>query len=292
MMQMKTKISRYPTRLFAVIFSIICLTICNNLSAQENDSISLPHPVNKATLIGIGSSNLYDTYLSPLEYKGTSIRVFNERMSRLGWASDKFIKQQIIDLELAMAQNPAKTASEYWLMLNYRLGGHYELINSGNFRLRAGALWEASLGVLFNERNGNNPASARAYTNINLSAIAFYSVGKFTFRWQLDTPVAGMLFSPRYGQSYYEISLGNSVDVVNFSSLHNQRALRNYVTVDYPIGKITLRAGYLGSHYQTKVHDINTHTYSNSFVIGFVTESVNISGAKSRKVPKWNSSFY
>lgn len=267
---------------------------CNTLTAQEleNDSISLPHPVNKATLIGIGSSNLYDTYLSPLKYTGLSLRVFNERTSRLHWATDKFIKQQIIDFEFALTDNPAKTANEYWIMLNYRLGGHYEVINTGDFRLRAGALWDVSLGVLFNQRNGNNPASARAYTNLNLSATAFYNWKKFTFRWQVDTPVVGVLFSPRFGQSYYEISLGNSVGVVNFASIHNQRALRNYITVDYPIGKITIRAGYLGSHYQTKVNNINTHTYSNSFVIGLVTESLNISGAKSRKVPKWNSSFY
>lgn len=288
-----TKKSKYYINAFKYIFFSICICLhCSTLSAQDNDSISLPHPVNKATLIGIGHSNLYDTYLSPLEYTGLSLRVFNERTSRLHWATDKFIKQQIIDFEFALTGNPTNTAYEYWMMLNYRLGGHYELINTGDFKLRAGALWDISLGVLFNQRNGNNPASARAYTNLNLSTTAFYSWKKFTFRWQVDSPIVGVLFSPRFGQSYYEISLGNSVGVVNFASIHNQRALRNYITIDYPIGKITIRAGYLGSFYQTKVNNINTHTYSNSFVIGLATESINISGAKSRKVPKWNSSFY
>lgn len=288
-----TKISKYCINAILYILIVICIGLqCNTLSAQQNDSIALPHPVNKATLFGIGSSNLHDTYLSPLKYTGLSVRVFNERTSRLHWATDKFVKQQIIDFELALTDNPSKTANELWIMLNYRLGGHYELINTGNFRFRAGALWEVALGGLFNMRNGNNPASARAYTNLNLSATAFYSWKNLTFRWQLDSPMIGVLFSPRFGQSYYEISLGNSVGIVNFASLHNQRALRNYITVDYPIGKVTIRAGYLGSHYQTKVNNINTHTYSNSFVIGLVTEAINISGAKSRKVPKWNSSFY
>lgn len=285
---------RLKDHIFKILsIATCCLLFCNTANAQENDSIIIfPRPVNHATTIGIGNANLYDTYLSPLKYKGTSIRVTNERMSRLKWFDSKVFKQQIIDFEFAWADNPANTASEYWLMLNYRLGGHYELINDGKFRLRAGAIWDAGLGVLYNQRNGNNPASARVYTNLNLSAIAFYSWNKFTFRWQMDTPFMGVMFSPKYGQSYYEISIRNSLNCVNFSSFHNVRALRNYITVDYPIWNITLRGGYLGSFYQTKVHDINTHTYSNSFVIGLVKESINLSGAKTKKKVNWDSSYY
>ena len=92
--------------------------------------------------------------------------------------------------------------------------------------------------------------------------------------WQVGTPFLGVLLSRGDGQSYYEISLGNSVGVVNFASLHNQRALRNYLTVDIPIDKYTIRVGYLGSWYQTKVHDIQAHHYTNSFVIGFPIEGI------------------
>lgn len=260
--------------------------------AQENDSLSYPRPVNKSTMIAIGGSELYDTYLSPLKYKATSVRIMNERMNRVSLLGSKVVKQQVIDLEVAWGDNPAKTASEYWFMLNYRLGGHYDVLQTGDFKLRAGGIWDAALGVLYNERNGNNPASARAYTNLNLSVIAFYNWKLFTFRWQMDTPFMGVMFSPRFGQSYYEISIGNSVGNVNFSSFHNQRALRNYFTVDFPLWGATFRAGYLGSFYQTKVHSINTHTYSNSFVIGFVKESINLSGAKTKNKPNWDSCYY
>lgn len=292
-MKKKSKI-KSVTKIRCLLFLLVTiLSFYNSLFSQESDSIIVfPRPVNKSTMLLIGHSNLYDTYLSPLEYKGTSLRVMNERMSRLPWFNRSLIKQQIIDLEVALADNPAKTASEYWFMLNYRLGAHHEFLKVGDFRLRAGGIWDVALGVLYNERNGNNPASARAYTNLNLSIMAFYNWNRFTFRWQMDTPMMGILFSPKYGQSYYEISLGNSVGVVNFASLHNQRALRNYMTIDFPIAKITLRAGYLGSFYQTRVHSLQTHTYSNSFVIGFVTESINISGAKSRNKVNWNSCYY
>lgn len=259
---------------------------------SQQDSLSVQNPVNMATSFSIGNSSLYDTYLSPLKYEGTSLRLTHERLSRKPLFKNRFVKQQIFDLEIASTDNPAKTASEYWFLLDYRLGGHYELIRQNNFKLRIGGIWNISGGVLYNERNGNNPASARAYSNLNLSAMTLYNWKIFTFRWQMDTPFMGILFSPKYGQSYYEISLGNSAKVVNFASLHNQRALRNYITIDIPVWKFTLRAGYLGSYYQTKVHDIHTHTYSNSFVLGFVTEAFNISSAKSRKNPNWNSCYY
>ena len=237
---------------------------------------------NNTITASFGVANMYDTYLSPLEYKGTSIRLMYEQMRRTTWFDYRFYKQQVFELDLARGDNPAKNASEYWLLANYRLGGHYSLYSTDAFRLGIGGLWDINAGVLYNERNGNNPASARAYTNLNLSLIASYKLKWFAVRWQLDSPFMGMLFSPRYGQSYYEISLGNSVGIINFTSLHNQRALRNYLTVDIPINKFTIRVGYLGSWYQTRVHDIHTHHYTNSFVIGFPIEGVKKPKEKAR----------
>ena len=106
-------------------------------------------------------------------------------------------------------------------------------------------------------------------------------------RWQIDTPFAGMLFSPKYGQSYYEMSLGNTVGIVNFASFHNQRALRNFITVDLALSKYILRLGYLGDWYQTKVNNIITHHYTHSFVIGFPLEGIMKKKEKARN-SYWN----
>lgn len=229
---------------------------------------------NNAITASIGTANMYDTYLSPLEYKGFSIHLMYEQMRRTTWFDYRFYKQQVFQLDLAKGDNPAKNASEYWALFNYRIGGHYMLYTTDKFRLGVGGLWDINAGVLYNERNGNNPASARGYSNLNLSATASYKFSWGAIRWQMDSPLMGMLFSPKYGQSYYEISLGNSVGLVNFASFHNQRALRNYITADIPLGQYIIRVGYMGSWYQTKVNDIQTHHYTNSFVIGFPIEGV------------------
>ena len=230
---------------------------------------------------------MYDTYLSPLEYKGFSIHLMYEQMRRTTWFDYKFYKQQIFELDLSKGDNPAKNVSEYWALLSYRIGGHYMVYNTDNFRLGLGGLWDINGGVLYNERNGNNPASARAYSNLNLSVTASYKFKWGAVRWQIDSPFIGILFSPKYGQSYYEISLGNSVGLVNFASYNNQRALRNYISMDIPINKYTIRVGYMGSWYQTKVNEIQTHQYTNSFVIGFPIEGVKKPKEKAR-IDYWN----
>lgn len=276
-------------RYLSVIFLIYYSLNVNFLYAQSKEKVN---STNSATLIGIGNSNLYDTYLSPLKYTGISLRIFNERMRKTSWFNEKFVKQQLIDLEVTKTNNPSGNATQYSVLLGYTLGGHYSLINNSKFRFSAGGLWNITGGVLYNQRNSNNPASARAYSNIHLSAIAFYNWKQVTFRGQIDTPIMGIVFSPHYGQSYYEISLGNSVDVVNFASFHNQRAMRTYFTADIPISKVTLRMGYLGAFYQTKINNLQTHHYSNSFVIGLVSESINLSRNKLKKSKILNSSFY
>lgn len=272
------------------VFIIILSSLLSSLVlfSQEKEHFS----INNATLIGIGNSNLYDTYLSPLKYKGTSFHLLHEKMKKTSWFDGKFNRQQIIELDLAKADNPAKNATEYSLMFSFNWGGHYNLVKTDKFRFSLGGLWNISGGVLYNQRNSNNPASGRAYSNINLSAIAFYNLNNITFRGQLDSPLFGIAFSPHYRQSYYEISLGNSVNLANFASFHNQRAMRCYFTADIPVNKFMFRVGYLGSFYQTKMQNIQTHNYSNSIVIGLVSESINLSGNKIRTSKIMDSAYY
>jgi hypothetical protein len=102
----------------------------------------------------------------------------------------------------------------------------------------------------------------------------------------------GAFFSPGYGQSYYEIFvLGNDSGVVHFATPANQRGLRNYITVDYPIGKVNLRAGYLRNFYRTKTNNLITSISSHQFVIGLAFESLSF-GRKDIDKNDWLKSVY
>ena len=62
----------------------ILFALCTRLQAQI-DSLQTHRYVTRATMYGIGFTNVFDTYLSPQEYKGIDFRVSREliRMTKL-----------------------------------------------------------------------------------------------------------------------------------------------------------------------------------------------------------------
>lgn len=261
--------------------------------AQEKKADTLRlKPVNNATLVGIGRAFLTDTYLSPLPYSGLTVSLMNDRLSGTNHFRQKMLLQQQFQIQVASTKNPSASASEYYGNVSYVLNGFYPVAQTNNLRLFAGGGGEAQLGGIYNVRNSNNPGSLKVSTNLNITAMAIYNIRKFTFRWQLSSPFLGMYFSPEYGHSYYEIfSLGNHSGTVHLGSFHNQLALKNYVTVDYPVKNITLRGGYLGNYYRTHVNELTTKIASHQFLLGFVVEALNVGGEKIRK-SAWLESVY
>jgi hypothetical protein len=271
----------------------IALGMPDSVALGVSDSVLLKlSPVNQATLFGAGKVFFSDTYLSPLKYDGLTFSLLHERLNGSSLFNEKLLLQQQFQIQLASADNPTKTGSSYYGNLYYGINGFYPLVENNRLRWYGGAGWNAELGGIYNERNSNNPGSMKASTNLNLATMALFDWRMFTFRWQLSTPIMGVFFSPKFGQSYYEIfTLGDDDGTVIFGSLHNQRAVRNYFTVDFHVGNLTIRTGYLGNYYHTDVNHIVTKILSHQFMIGLAVESLNV-GGKRLKQNRWLHSVY
>lgn len=257
---------------------------------EESDSLQANRYVTRATMYGVGHTNVFDTYLSPQEYRGIDFRISRETMRMTKLLDGNVSVQSFFQANLGYSHNRADNNNTFSGLVNWNYGLHYQFRLTNNFKILAGALGDFNAGFVYNLRNSNNPASARAYINLDASTMAIWHLKiksyPFVLRYQANLPVMGVMFAPEKGQSYYEIfTLGNSSGVVQFTSLHNQPSLRQMLSIDLPIHYSKLRISYIADLQQSHVNEIKTHTYSHVFMVGFVKDMYLIRNKKGAPLP-------
>ncbi len=230
--------------------------------------------ITNAIMVGIGATQILDTYLSPEKYRGTEVRYLSHTTRER--RSSRWSRQIVHQGDIAYTENRSGDGNEVAGMYGFQYAWHYNWrMAEGRLNIKAGAMVDATVGFVYNTRNGNNPAQARAALNVSPSAVAAYRFRlwnrPFLARYEVSAPLAGLMFSPNYGQSYYEIfTRGNYDHNIVPTTLAATPSLRQMLTIDFTLGRTTLRVGYLGDMQQAKVNNLKSHTYTHAFVIGIV----------------------
>lgn len=258
-----------------ILFIALLLCGCPVGMQAQRDSSDVTHYVTRSMSVGGGFSNVLDSYLSPLEYKGGGTRLLFENMRMTHLMGDNVSAQHVLQINASYTHNPTQTAHIYAGLVNYSYALHYRFRPHDRLKLLVGPMLSLNAGAIYNRRNSNNPAQAKAYGGLGVSGMAIYRFRvfsyPFTVRYQANIPLAGIMFSPEYGESYYEIfSLRHGGNNVVFTSLHNHPSIRQWVTLDIPIWRSILRLGYVYDIQQAKVNHLKSHIYSHDFTIGFV----------------------
>jgi len=242
----------------------------------QNDSLQTKGIIDRCHLYGVGITNILDTYLSPENYTGIEVRFVGETTRTTQLANGKISQYQLSMGNISSMNYRDGNGSEIAGMYTYNIGWHYNwILCDGHLRLQAGGLLDFNIGFIYNTRNSNNPAQGKLYLNISPSLIASYKFRlwnrPFSVRYLLNIPIAGVMFSPNYGQSYYEIfSEGNYDHNVVPTTFICSPSLRNMLSIDFNIGHSTFRIGYMGDFQQSNVNNLKSHTWSHLFMIGFV----------------------
>ncbi len=230
--------------------------------------------ITNSQMFGFGASDILDTYLSQEKYSGWEARYVSHTIrERIGSRWSRLLVHQG---SFSSVESRSGDGSEIGGMYTFTYGVHYNWdFLSGRLNLKAGAQADVGIGFLYNTRNGNNPAQARFNIGIAPSAAATYRfrIGRHTsnVRYEVSAPVLGLMFSPNYGQSYYEIfSRGNYDHNVVPTTFVSNPSLRQMLTFDFTLGRTTFRIGYLGDFRQAKVNDLKYHEYSNMLLVGIV----------------------
>ncbi len=232
-------------------------------------------PQTKAKMIAVGASNILDTYLSPEKYKGTEVRYIshNTRPLRRAHLSSIVMHQG----QFSYVSNRADNNNELEGAYNFLYCLRYNWQITPAFKVEAGGGIEADIGFLYNTRNGNNPAQLRLSASLTPSFAATYDLAikscDLRIKYEGTAPLAGLMFSPNYEQSYYEIfNRGNYDRNIVPTTIVSTPSYRQMVTLDIrPSAKwrsTWLRAGYLGDYQQAKVNNLRYHQLSHMFVLG------------------------
>ena len=244
-------------------------------------------------MIGVGPSRILDTYISQEKYSGVGITYL---YIRAGKKPNKRW-QNNIEHEVDLSKTRDRSHTTSMLEGNYNLyWGRVATVASrtsrtsrssmtsrtsmasrtseNGFQLQAGLAANVNLGFLYDMSTSNNPAQARFALNLMPVGIATYGFDikeqHFSLRYELNLPLVGLMFSPNYGQSYYEIfSRGNydhNIVPTTFVSAPNFRQL---LTLDWQVSeKWAVRVGYLGNYQQADVNNLKSHIYSHRIIIG------------------------
>lgn len=236
---------KYLFALVLTLFSIMGM-------AQEKTSTS-------RLFMGVGSADVMDTYLSPYSYTGLGVLV--------GFEKEYTHTLHRLDMYINYTENPARNANDYSWVMQYGIG-HLQTLNQSvnNLELKVGGIGVSNMGVLYNDRNGNNPCQAKLSLTANAIGRASYQLKNTRLQASVEIPIIGIAYSPMFGQSYYEEwELGNSDHNCVFAHIGNMPSLHFRLTAEYHRWLV----GYDCRMDQSKFNHLRYHEYQHSFVVGY-----------------------
>lgn len=255
----------------------LALLLCAALPswAQQADSTATGRTVTKSYMIGDGPQRVLDTYLSNEHFRGEGMTFLSTREARRDDRQWSTLTEH--QANLSYTHDRAEQANEIEGSYDFYIGRFRRWTLLGDrLELQAGGMADVGIGFIYNTLNGNNPAQGRLHLNVMPSGTATYRFQlwrkRMAVRYELQVPLVGVMFSPQYGQSYYELfSRGNYDHNVVPTTFVSAPCFRQQILLDVNLRRTaSLRVGYLGDYQQSSVNHLKSHIYSHRFIIGFV----------------------
>ncbi len=248
-------------KLKRVLYIIVIILLSLHESYAESPNTDQFALKTNANSISLGGLQITDMYLSPLTYKGQSLKLQNNSRQLINPTNDKLSLSQWTSIDIGSLISSAQNNRMYSLLIDYAIGLSYHIRPMDRMMLMVGGNIDFEFGANYLARNINNPASAIANSNLNLTSelqyLLFIRNQKIRLQYGIMAPFIGMMFVPRQNSSYYEIfGLNNWSGAIHASSFHNKQSFNHYFHADYPFKYSTLRFSLQHQHLAYRANDM------------------------------------
>lgn len=250
------------------------------MSARGESVDSLPRPVTSVYALEYGAGSALSTYLSPLRYHGSSVSASGQWTKALPVNPEKLVMQFNTSLDFKSMLNKRQTAQMIGFDAGFNWNILYRIHPADRLQVAFGGGPSVEGGVLYVPRNGNNPVSANAALSIDVSASASWrmKIGRLPvlISDRVRLPSLGVFFSPQYGETYYEIYLGNHSGLAHCGWWGNRFGIDNLLSIDLDFGRTAMRIGYRYRLQTQWVCDLNTQVSSHALVLGVIPQGLGL----------------
>lgn len=265
------------------ILIILCLLAV--FTVKADDLAESSRPVSGVYAVEMGHTDVQATYLSPLHYTGTQISAFGSWSKAMPFNPENAVMHFEGRGSFCNLLNPAQTARMVGLFGEFSWDLAWRKRLPHDFQITAGGGFDLSGGAYYLLRNSNNPVEAIANFSLMISGSVskHFKIGRLPILVadRVKLPSLGVFFCPEYGETYFEIYLGNDQGLAHAGWWGNNFRLDNLLSVTLDFGHTAMMVGYsLNVHNQWANH-LNTRIITNSFVIGVIPGGIGL-----KKKPK------
>lgn len=258
---------------YLIVALISAFTFLAN--AQE-----LSRPVLQQYRLEIGRGTALSTYLSPLHYDGTVIGMSGQWSKASQWAPESLVMQFNAAGYMRDYKNPARTATMIGFDGMFSWGMQWRKRLPYSLQVTVGGSLDLSGGCLYLTRNGNNPVTALASASIDINASLSwrFKIGKLpmVLSDEVRLPSLGCFFAPEYGETYYEIWLGNRKGLAHCGWWGNRFCIDNLLSLKLDFGRTAMEIGYRYDYNSSWANYLSTRLHTHTFVIGIIPHGLGI----------------
>lgn len=269
------------------------LTVITARGAGSDGDTLRCHPVTSVYSVEIGRQSSLATYLSPLTYGGPVFGASGSWSKALARNPERLTMSFDTKVNVASMLNPYGNARMIGLDFQFQWGLSRRWRLDGGWQIQAGGDIGIDGGALYLIRNGNNPVAAQASVAISPRGRVSKTlkIGRLPVLLadEVRLPSLSVFFSPEFGETYYEIYLGNHKGLAHCGWWGNNFCISNLLSADLDFGRTAMRIGYRMELRSSYVCSLNTRIITHCFVLGIIPQGL---GLKKRRLPARTSAIY